>query len=427
MAWARRLMRAGGAGESGLAKLTEVHAVHSAGDTMIAVALAGTLFFSVPVGEARGRVALYLLVTMAPFAVIAPVIGPILDRFRHGRRYAVAVTLFGRALLALGIARALSSAAPLALYPAAFGVLVLSRAYGVSRSAAVPRLLPEEATLVQANARLSLAGLAAGGLAAPIAAGMTALLGPSWTLRAATAVHVFAGVLALRLPAKVDSHAGEAPLARRPIWPGVGRLIPSFQTVGPSVGGLLRTAATMRALNGFVILFLAFLIRTSHLSGLNHKTELGLVAVAAGAGGFLGTGLGARLRVITPERLATTALVVVSVAALAAARWFSLVTVLPLALLSGMGQSLGKLALDATIQRDVDDEVRTSTFARSDTLMQLSWVLGGGIGIALPSNGTLGFSLAAAGLAVAVVGTLRTLRRRRAVARRTRVHPARPG
>src|SRR5687768_10146170 len=62
----RRLTHAHGAGESGLGRLIELHGFNTAGDAMIAVALANTLFFSVPVGEARGRVALYLLITMTP-------------------------------------------------------------------------------------------------------------------------------------------------------------------------------------------------------------------------------------------------------------------------------------------------------------------------------------------------------------------------
>ena len=50
-----------------------VNALHTAGDAMIAVSLAGTLFFAASTDAQRGNVALYLLVTMAPFAVVAPV------------------------------------------------------------------------------------------------------------------------------------------------------------------------------------------------------------------------------------------------------------------------------------------------------------------------------------------------------------------
>src|SRR5690349_6340860 len=64
-----RMTRASGAGRTGLSSLIELTAVGSAGDAFVAVALAGTLFFSVSLDEARWRVALALLLTMAPFAV----------------------------------------------------------------------------------------------------------------------------------------------------------------------------------------------------------------------------------------------------------------------------------------------------------------------------------------------------------------------
>src|SRR3954471_21160367 len=106
----RRHTHAGGAGESGLAKLIELHAVNSAGDMLVTVALASTVFFSVPTGEARGRGALYLLVTMAPFAVLAPVVGPLLDRLQHGRRAAMATAMVARAVLAWTMAGVVSTA-----------------------------------------------------------------------------------------------------------------------------------------------------------------------------------------------------------------------------------------------------------------------------------------------------------------------------
>ncbi|MGZ5402718.1 MAG: MFS transporter, partial [Aeromicrobium sp.] len=69
---ARRFTHAKGAGESGLARLLEMHAFNTAGDAAVAVSLAGTLFFTVPSGEARGQVASFLLLTMLPFAIVAP-------------------------------------------------------------------------------------------------------------------------------------------------------------------------------------------------------------------------------------------------------------------------------------------------------------------------------------------------------------------
>ena len=127
-----------GAGEIGMIRLLDLHAASCAGDTLVTMGLATTVFFQAPVGEARSRVALYLFITMVPFAILAPIVGPVLDRFRHGRRYALAVTMLGRAFLAWAISDYLHN---FGLFPAAFGVLALSRAYGVARSAAVPRLL----------------------------------------------------------------------------------------------------------------------------------------------------------------------------------------------------------------------------------------------------------------------------------------------
>ncbi|KJK44266.1 membrane protein, partial [Saccharothrix sp. ST-888] len=100
---ARRIRRgtaAEAAAESGLAKLIELHALNSFGDMLITIALAWTIFFAVPSGEALVRVALYLLGTMAPFGLLAPVLGPLLDRMPHRRRTAMQMSMLVRAVLA---------------------------------------------------------------------------------------------------------------------------------------------------------------------------------------------------------------------------------------------------------------------------------------------------------------------------------------
>ncbi|HEU4348359.1 MAG TPA: MFS transporter, partial [Actinoplanes sp.] len=126
-AWATRrvgdVRARGAANEIGMVRLFDLHALSCAGDTLIAIGLAGTIFFNAPLGDARSKVALYLLVTMVPFALLAPVVGPLLDHFRHGRRYAMAATMLGRAFLAYVISDNLLG---FGLYPAAFGVLALS-------------------------------------------------------------------------------------------------------------------------------------------------------------------------------------------------------------------------------------------------------------------------------------------------------------
>ncbi len=404
----RRITHAGGAGESGLGRLIELHAVNTAGDALITVALANTLFFSVPTGEARGRVALYLLITMAPFAVMAPLIGPLLDRVRHGRRYAIGATFLARCFCAWVLAGAVSGEG-LSLYPAAFGCLVASKSYGVTRSATVPRLLPRDGTLVAANSRISLAGIVAGALGAGLGAGL-ALIGPAWTLRAAFLVFGAGMVLALRLPARVDSTVGETPttLSLDDTAP-----IPRKADVGSAVVTALRANAALRAFSGFLTMFLAFLLREHPIGGLTNTAALALVAGSAGLGNLLGTTIGSRLRTRGPEAVVVVVLAIATAAAVAGASVYGLATVLSVAAAAGLSQSLGKLSLDAIVQRDVPEAVRTSAFARSETLLQLGWVLGGGLGIALPLDGRLGLSVAAAGLVVTLTITVRTMVRSR--------------
>ncbi|ARF56936.1 MFS transporter [Streptomyces gilvosporeus] len=415
----RRMTHAHGAGESGLSKLIELHAVNSAGDMMITIALASTVFFSVPTDQARGRVALYLAVTMAPFALLAPVVGPLLDRVPHGRRAAMAVAMLARALLALTMAGAVATGG-LQLYPEALGVLVASKAYGVVRSAVVPRLLPPQISLVKANSRVTLAGLLATGVAAPAGGGLH-LIGPSWPLYGAFVVFATGTFLSFSLPHKVDSAKGEgrARLAARDAAAVSGGTPPKpgLRTVGPSVLHGLQANAALRALSGFLTFFLAFLLREQPLGGLGPAASLGLVAVAAGTGNALGTAVGAWLKARDPEAIIAGVLgLALSVTVLAAVFYevMAPVVVTAAAACAGLCQALAKLSLDATIQRDVPEAVRTSAFARSETALQLSWVVGGALGISLPLIGVLGMAVAsglvALGAAVAVRGLLQAAR-----------------
>ncbi|MFD3585939.1 MFS transporter [Streptomyces sp. NPDC058683] len=409
----RKATHAHGAGESGLGKLIELHAVNGAGDVMITIALASTVFFSVPTDEARGRVALYLAITMAPFTVLAPVIGPLLDRLPHGRRAAMAGAMLARALLALIISGAVASGS-LELYPAALGVLVASKAYGVVRSAVVPRLLPPRFSLVKANSRVTLAGLLATGVAAPIGAGLHAV-GDPWPLYGAFVIFVAGTILSFTLPSKVDSAKGEdvALLAadedhlHGPLRKGAKR--PGLRTVGPAVTHALGANATLRCLSGFLIFFLAFLLREHPLTGESAAVSLGIVGVAAGAGNALGTAVGAWLRTRTPEIIIVTVVAVVLGTAIVAALFFGAFLVAVLAAVAGFAQALAKLCLDALIQRDVPEQVRTSAFARSETLLQMAWVFGGAVGIVMPLNGTLGLVVAAVIVAAGWLATLRGL------------------
>ncbi len=173
----QRAATADGADKSGLTALTWPVMANFAVDAAMAVALANTLFFAAATGESKGRVALYLLITIAPFAVIAPLIGPALDRLQHGRRVALAGSFILRTALALLLILnydgATGSYPSWVLYPCALAMMVFSKSFSVLRSAVTPRVMPPTIDLVRVNSRLTVFGLLGGTIAGgAVAAGV---------------------------------------------------------------------------------------------------------------------------------------------------------------------------------------------------------------------------------------------------------------
>ncbi|CAO5172698.1 Integral membrane protein [Frankia sp. AiPs1] len=422
---ARRLrssVRGADSGRAGLSALTELSFVNAAGDALVTVTLAGSLFFSVSSAEARSKVALYLLITMVPFALLAPVIGPLLDRVAHGRRTALAALCLARGLLAWQLAGALDG---LSVYPLALGLLVLSRAFGVARSAVTPRVAPAELSLVRVNSRITLVNVVAGAIIAPIGLGIANVpfVGYPWVLRLCAIVYMAGVLLAFNLPGHVDSAAGELPL-RAVAAPGLGHhgLRARLRAALGAMPVALRATLVLRGLVGFLTFYLAFLLRTSGGNNL----WLGGLAIAAGAGSGLGVAIGGRLGQRRPEGILMLAMVMAAGGCLGAAVTYTRLTSLLAALLASMAGSMGKLALDTIIQRDIPETSRNSAFAQAETALQLTWVAGGALGL-IRMPGTLGFALAAA----AVIGTgvvqSRALRRARLAARaRLAVPPGSP-
>ena len=310
----------------------------------------------------------------------------------------------------------------------ALGCLVASKAYGVARSAAVPRLLPKNLTLVKVNGRLSLAGVVGATVSAPIAV-LASLAGAEWSLRYAFVLFVLATIWAIRLPKQVDSDAGED---RALLLPGDdqprSRNGKARMRIPASVSFALRANCGPRWLSGFLTMFMAFLLRENPIEGWSPQVLLGIVIGAAGLGNVLGIALASVLRKINPALTVVLALVADALIVLLAAVFYGVVSLALVGLTAGLSQSLAKLSLDSTIQRDVPERVRTSAFARSDTTLQLAWVLGGFVGIVMPLKPVLGLAVACACLAAWAVLVLASApgRRRPAVAARVRRPSAPP-
>ncbi len=376
----RRAADADGADESGMSALLGAQALSSAGDALVIVALASTVFFDVPLGEARGRVALYLCLTLAPFALLVPVAGPLLDRFRHGRRTVLALTALLRGLVAWSLATSLTG---LGLFPQALAVLVLSRAYGVARSAALPRVRPPGLTLVAANARVNVAAVLSTGVAAGVGGAVSGLFGPSWVLRLAALVLIAAGLVAVRLPAQIDEDR-DRDRARAPAF----RLL----AAEPVVVSPLVAAVALRGLAGFLTVFLAFLLREQDAS----TQVVGIVVGAVVGGQLLGTALASRLPAHVTRRLTTVSLLLPAVALVVAAVLGGSTWAAVAAGVTGVSYALSKFALDASLQTHVPPVSASGAFSRSETGMQLAFAFGGALAVALPSIAAVGFGVAAA-------------------------------
>ncbi|MEV4571136.1 MFS transporter [Nonomuraea sp. NPDC049419] len=432
----RRLTYANGAGRTGLGRLIELSAGNSASDAFVTVALASTVFFGVPVGEARGSVALYLVITMLPFALLAPFVGPILDRFRSGRRYVMAGTLFGRGLLCFAMAAAVGPGDLPTLFIGALGVLVLSKAYNVSRAAIMPSVLPADITLVSANARVALFTLVSAGVAVPAGAGLTAWLGSAVALRVAMVAFLLLGVVAVRLPRHVDSpdleEEGAAPRWR------------TLLKVGATVAEAVWANVAIRVFSGFLLFFLLFLVQDAAVPWLSAgdpaardpffdvTKTIALLAGAAGLGGLVGAAVANWTRNNSPQLIVLVTLAVTAVTTIAAAVFFGIWAALAISLITAFAQELGKLALDAIVQREIGEEVRSSTFGVVEAMLQLAWVFGGLVGLvlSLTQSSTAGLVTLAV-LLTAALGWLLATRRRRVRAVRDRLHrehatPSRP-
>lgn len=404
-----------GVASSPFGRLALTHFLAISGDTLITIALAGSLFFSIPVGKAQGRVLLYLLLTMAPFAVVAPLLGPLLDRSRGGRRTVVIVAAAARALVCLHMAGHLND---LLLFPDAFAVLVLSKAYLITKSALVPGVVrrQEGAELVEANSRLALLAVVAGFVAALPGAIVLKVpfLGGSWVLRLAAVVFGTTAFAAARIPrepvresvaAAEDAEEDEL-RARQANEAAADRARDNERAELRDAG--IRMAATAMAVMRGVVGFFTFLVAFAFRQPKAHVPSwwFGLVIASSLAGTCVGAAVAPRLRrVLAEERILMGSLFAVALVGLVAARVGSRPMVAAVAASIGVASSAGKLAFDSIVQRDAPDAVRGHVFARFETRFQLVWVLGAAVPVLLgPLHRHIEAGLAVIAAAAAIAG-----------------------
>ena len=406
-----RAATADGADKSGLTALTWPVVANFATDAAMAVALANTLFFAAATGESKDKVALYLLITIAPFAVIAPLIGPALDRLQHGRRVALAASFALRTVLAVVLVDSYDAATggfpSWVLYPCALAMMVLSKSFSVLRSAVTPRVMPPSIDLVRVNSRLTMFGLlggtiVVGGIAGGIEYGCDHLFQLPGALFVVIAVTVAGAWLSMRIPRWVEVTTGEVPATlsyrqgpSRRNWPDEVRRASGAlrQPLGRNIITALWGNCTIKVMVGFLFLYPAFVAKAHQANGWVQLGMLGLIGAAAAVGNFAGNFASARLRLGRPAVLVVRCTLAVTGIALAAAVAGNLLMAAIATLVTSGSSAIAKAALDASLQDDLPEESRASAFGRSESTLQLAWVLGGALGVLLYTDLWVGFSV----------------------------------
>jgi hypothetical protein len=374
-------------------RLLVYQASGAAGDALVALALAGSLFFSVPEATARERVALYLLLTVAPFAVVAPFLAKVLDRGRGSMRWAMATTAVGRALCAYLLATNLDS---FYLFPVGFAILVLSRGALVVRGAVLPHLVPPGRRLVNANSSLSKVSALAGMLACVPGLALIRWPGPGTELYFTAAVYLV-GVLPV---VGLKSMRGRRDRTDQAASRAQARSVSIRQALVAVVG--------MRFLVGFLVLHLAFALRREDLGSVG----LGLLVGSAATGGLIGALLAPRLRRrFREEGILVVSLVFAGLTGIAVGLWFSLMTAGVLVLVVGVTAGAAKVAFDSIVQRETPEGARGWAFARFESYLQLAWV--GGALAPLAVSIPAGEGVAAAGVVANLLAILYTAGRHR--------------
>ncbi|HZD78834.1 MAG TPA: hypothetical protein VE646_02180 [Actinomycetota bacterium] len=346
-----------------------VHMASAAGDGMVAIALAGSIFFDIPVGEAKVRVALYLLLTMAPLAVAGPILVVLLDR--AGPRRAISATAAaGRSLVAVIAAPRVGS---LLLFPLAFFLLVLSKVHGITKNGLTMAYAGREEGLVRANARLGRIAVAGVVLAAVPGVLLLKLGSAHAVLYGAAIVYALTTALNLRLP-----HP-RVPRIRGRVGPRGA--LPAL--TAPAVG-----AAGLRAANGFLLFLLAFALRRSGQPAWWY----GILGAAATGGLFAADLLAPRLPTSWREEAVVVACVIgAGLGAVVAFAAFSLPVLTLFALIVGASGELGRLAFQSLMQGAAPGGAHGRVFVRYEVIFQLSWVAGALLPSMLPIEFREGF------------------------------------
>lgn len=344
-----------------------------AGETTMAIALADSLFLSISPDAARTKVIMFLAVSMAPFAVVAPLVGPFIDRMRGGQRAVVILVGVLRAVVLLAMAKYLDS---LTLFPLAFAALILGKTYAIAKSALVPSIISDKEKLVASNSKLGqVAGIT--GFVMAIPAGGLQFISAQATLTLGALAYLAAALNAYRLP--------KVAIATEP----AGRL-ETEELHSPNVVHAANAMRVLRGAVGFMFFHLAFWLRGEDAGTAWFGLAIGLSGLATLSANFVGPAIRDRMR---ESNMLMAALVSIAIVGFGATWYDRVVGGIVLAAVVNAAAAIGRLAFESTVQGGAPDANRGRAFARFETQNQMAWVFGGLIPVAISPSGPLGFAI----------------------------------
>lgn len=373
-----------------------------AGDGLVQVALAASIVFGGQKGfDLEGakspddllRIALYIFI---PYTVVSPFLGVVIDRWDR-RRLLMVANAFRAGIIGVIALAGVADLPDAVVFGAFLLTLSSTRVVLATKSAALPDTL-EGSSLVEANAVSQLGGALFQLGGAGVALIAKEYLDAEPIVLAGALVYLAGAMFPIGMKRmdpdrKRTSLAAEVAHVARTIAQGLREVART-----PKAGASITTYFWLRFLWSFVLVGIGFTARE-----LLADDDL-QVAILTGGAGAVGAALGFLFASKLLQRVASTAMLVLSASAVAGIAVAVLgalemkLSIAALAFFLGFGFFLAKISLDSLVQEALGADFRGRAFSLYDIAYNLAWVLAAGIMKVAWTDDSKGLLIAGAGV-----------------------------
>ncbi|WP_084079516.1 MFS transporter [Demequina sp. NBRC 110057] len=401
----------------GFRQLTYQRLLSQGGDGMFQVGIAAAFFFDPTMATSPEAIAAGFAVLLAPFTVIGPFVGPLIDRWQR-QRILVVANLIRVALVAAILAVLAVDGPRWSLYALALVALSVNRFLLASLTAGLPRVVaPHE--LLTANAVLPTLGTIAAAVGGGIG-GIVTFIAPQASDAGLASASLLGACVGFGLAALAATRIGHRALGpAEPLEAGeLGARLRALATeLADGVRYLharvtpfhaLAVMAAQRLLYG--LMFVASILISRNVLGDPDRPEeaLGAFSIVVGVAA-VGFGLAAVLTPLFGDRISRHRWILVCLGVGAAGQALLAISPAPWALLGAavvvsFAVQGAKIAVDTIVQRDTDDRYRGRAFTLYDMAYNVAFVGAAVIaGLTLPDDGYSHLLMACVAAAYVVV------------------------